>query len=205
MTTIDKKTRTTILKPFGIAVIAASLLSLGVINTPQAAFALDVDLDGVEDEGCTVIFWRYNLNLWPEPYTPTTQFDAVFGFEIPGKPDLTLMDALKLKGFGNLNKMVKQGTAAFLNAAFLDDDLAFPHSKSTVIRNVEDGLDPQYIQSATYGDDNDLRERFKALKDANNQICPFIEDSQQENFKAKLKEWLKEHNRFWDFFRRWHR
>jgi len=205
MSTISKKTQEKVLRPFGIAVIAASLLSLGIINAPQAAFALDVDEDGVEDEGCTVIFWRKNVNLWPEPYTPTTQFDTVFGFEIPGKPNLTLMEALKLKGFGNLNKMVKQGTAAYLNAAFLDDDLAFPHSKTTVIRNLEDGLDPQYIQSANYGDDNDFRERFKALKEANKQICPLIEESEQENFKAKLKEWLKENKRFWDFFKRWHR
>jgi hypothetical protein len=203
-TTNNSKKKTTILKPIGIAVIAASLLSMGMISSTQSAFALDVDSDGVEDEGCTVIFWRNHIELWPEPITPTTQFDEVFGFEIPGKPELTMMGALKLKGFGELNRMVKQGTAAYLNAAFLDDDLAFPHSKSTVIRNVEDGLDPKYIQSATYGDDNDLKERFKSLLEANNQICPFIEESDKEDFKEKLREWLKEHNSFWYFFQKWH-
>ena len=170
MTTTAK----TITRPFGIAVLASALLSMGIINNVQPIFAIDVDADGEEDEGCTVKFWKKQDDLWPAPYTPTTQFDSVFGFEVPGKPDLTLMQALKMNGGGQLGKMVKQGTGAFLNAAFKDSDLAYPYSKSTTIRNVVDGLDPQFIQSTVYGDDDDLKERLQDLKQANKQICPFI-------------------------------
>jgi hypothetical protein len=175
MTSSTKTKTTTTLKPFAIATIAAALLSLGMINTVQPIFAIDVDEDGEEDEGCTVKFWKKNTDLWPAPLTPNTQFDQVFGFEVPGKADLTLIQALKLKGGGQMVKMVKQGTGASLNAAFVDDDLNYPYSKSTTIRNVVDGLDPQFIQSDLYGDDDDLKERLQYLKKANKQICPFIE------------------------------
>lgn len=154
-------------------IIGCLIIPLIQTNSIIAGFAEDVDRDGKEDEGCTINFWKKNTDNWPEQYMPATQFDSVFGFEIPGKPDLTLGEALKSKQ-GDLGKMLNQGAGALLNAAFQDGDLAYPHSTSTVIRNVEDGLDPKFIQSSKYANDNDFKTRFSALKDANDSLCPLF-------------------------------
>jgi hypothetical protein len=167
---------------FRIVIVGCLIIPLIEINPIIASFAEDVDGDGKEDEGCTLNFWKKNTNKWPEQYRPATQFDSVFGFEIPGKPDLTLGEALKSKQ-GDLGKMLRQGVGALLNAAFQDGDLAYPHSMSTVIRNVEDGLDPKFIQSSKYVNDNDFKTRFSALKDANDSHCPlFSSFSFTDNF-----------------------
>lgn len=78
------------------------------MNSSISSFAEDVDGDGNEDEGCTINFWKKNTENWPEQYNPATQFYWVFGFEIPGKPDLTLGEALNPKE-GDLGKMLSQG------------------------------------------------------------------------------------------------
>jgi hypothetical protein len=71
-------------------------------------------------EGCTPGYWKQSQHFdsWTAPYTPTTQFSAVFDDAFPGK---TLLDVLKLGG-GGLNALGRHTVAALLNAASSDVD-----------------------------------------------------------------------------------
>ena len=66
-------------------------------------------------EGCTPGFWKQpqHFGFWPAPYTPSTQFSAVFENAFPGK---TLLQVLSLQG-GGLNALGRHTVAALLNAA----------------------------------------------------------------------------------------
>lgn len=124
-------------------------------------------------EGCDPQYWQNHPENWPEPLTPTTLFSDIvaFNFTIPGMEDLTLMDALGLEG--NLaNELIREGAAGLLNAEY--DEIDYPKSPPTVVRNVEDGLSPQIIQSDKYADDDDMQNRKDMLQAANDLVCPLL-------------------------------
>jgi hypothetical protein len=86
--------------------------------------------------------------------------------------ELTLMDALSLGG--NLaDDLIREGATALLNS--MHEDIDYPKSPPTVIRNVLDGLDPQVVQTDTYGDDNDMQLRKDKLQAANELVCPLVD------------------------------
>jgi hypothetical protein len=68
-------------------------------------------------EGCSLGFWKqeHHFSSWPEGYSPEDLFEDIFLINDFGNR-LTLLDALKMKG-GGLNALLRQATAAFLNAA----------------------------------------------------------------------------------------
>lgn len=66
-------------------------------------------------EGCTPGYWKQSQHFdsWPAPYTPSTQFSAVFEDAFPGK---TLLQVLG-QGGGGLIALGRHTVAALLNAA----------------------------------------------------------------------------------------
>ena len=122
-------------------------------------------------EGCDPQYWQNHPENWPEPLTPTTSFSSVFGLTIPGMEDLTLMEALGL-GEGLADELIKEGAAGMLNAMY--DEIDYPKSPPTVIRDVVDGLDPQIVESEQYADDNDMQIRKDLLEAANDLVCPLL-------------------------------
>ena len=65
-------------------------------------------------EGCTPGYWKQDQHFdsWPAPYTPSTQFSAVFENAFPG---MTLLQVLNLGG-GGLEALGRHTVAALLNA-----------------------------------------------------------------------------------------
>jgi hypothetical protein len=75
-------------------------------------------------QGCTPGYWKqsHHFDSWPAPYTPSTQFSAVFENAFPGR---TLHEVLS-QGGGGLVALGRHTVAALLNAASsgVDYDLA---------------------------------------------------------------------------------
>jgi hypothetical protein len=120
---------------------------------------------------CDPLYWQNHPENWPEPLSPNTPFSSVFGITIPGMEDLTLMEALDLNE-GPEKELLSEGAAGMLNA--MHEEIDYPKSVETVIRNVIDGLDPQYLESELYPDDDDLQKRIDLLRSANDLSCPLF-------------------------------
>lgn len=109
-------------------------------------------------EGCTPGYWKQeqHFDSWTAPYTPGTQFSAVFEDAFPGK---TLLDVLSLGG-GGLNALGRMTVAALLNAASpdVDYDVATPAEVIAAFNAVFPG-----------GDYETLKNQFDA---SNNAGCP---------------------------------
>lgn len=123
---------------------------------------------------CDPLYWQNHPENWPEPLSPNTPFSSVIAFNItiPWMEDLTLMEALGLSE-GPENQLLSEGTAGLLNA--LHEEIDYPKDEGMVIRNVVDGLDPQYLESELYGsDDDDLQKRIDLLQSANDLSCPLL-------------------------------
>jgi hypothetical protein len=71
-------------------------------------------------EGCTPGYWkaRQHHDDWPAPYTPSTQFSAVFANAFPG---MTLLQVMQ-QGGGGLNALGRHTVAALLSAQHPDID-----------------------------------------------------------------------------------
>ena len=80
---------------------------------------LEEDID-CPCEGCTPGFWKQEHPGTWTGYTPEQDFDAVFGVD-EFDPNITLLQALKLKG-GGVNALARHAVAALLNAASPDVD-----------------------------------------------------------------------------------
>ena len=122
-------------------------------------------------EGCDPQYWQNHPENWPEPLTPTTSFSSVFLLTIPGMEDLTLMQALGLSE-GLADELIREGAAGMLNAIY--EEIDYPKSPPTVMRNVVDGLDPQIVESGQYVDDDDMQARKDLLQAANDLVCPLL-------------------------------
>jgi hypothetical protein len=109
-------------------------------------------------EGCTPGYWKQeqHFDSWTAPYTPGTQFSAVFEDAFPGE---TLLDVLELGGRG-LNALGRMTVAALLNAASpdVDYDVATPAEVIAAFNAVFPG-----------GDYETLKNTFDA---SNNAGCP---------------------------------
>lgn len=66
-------------------------------------------------EGCTPGYWKQpqHFDSWTAPYTPSTQFSAVFADAFPGKTLLQVVSG----GGGGLNALGRHAVAALLNTA----------------------------------------------------------------------------------------
>lgn len=160
-----------------VTAVGASILSLTGISFWSTQSVLAWDGPG-GDEGCTPGYWKQtqHFDSWPVDTTyipggvhPDTLLSDILGFEVPGYEDLTMLEALKLNG-GHEKALLRQGAAGILNA--LNTDVDYNMSLETAIRNIEDGLDPVFYQSANYGDDDDLEKRKNFLEAANEMGCP---------------------------------
>lgn len=80
-------------------------------------------------EGCTPGYWRQSQHFdsWAAPYTPGTDFSAVFEDAFPG---MSLGEVVRLGG-GGLNALGRHTVAALLNAASSGVD--YPLSTAQVI------------------------------------------------------------------------
>jgi hypothetical protein len=105
-------------------------------------------------EGCTPGYWkqRHHFGSWAAPYTPSTQFSAVFANAFPGK---TLLQVLQ-QGGGGLIALGRHTVAALLNAASsgVDFDLTpadvvaqfnavFPGGNYEALKNQFEGFNEQ--------------------------------------------------------------
>ena len=73
--------------------------------------------------GCTPGYWKQeqHFDSWvPTGFAPGDNFDTVFGGDY-FDPDITLLEALKLKG-GGFNALARHAVAALLNASHPDVD-----------------------------------------------------------------------------------
>jgi hypothetical protein len=92
-------------------------------------------------EGLSLGFWKTHSEFGPAPeegwddtgYEPTDSYEDVFQVDAPGSP--TLLDALNTGG-GGVNNLLRQSTAALLNAAnpFID----YAYSEEEIIQIVQD-------------------------------------------------------------------
>lgn len=116
---------------------------------------------GGECQGCTPGYWKQpqHFDSWEATgYSPYDNFDTVFGVDA-FYPDVTLLEALNLKG-GGLNALARQAVASLLNAA--SPDVNF-WSKELVI---------QYVQTAI-GFGEEAYEIVKNLAESYNELgCP---------------------------------
>jgi hypothetical protein len=144
------------------SIAAASILSMTAVSFTANSFAHE------GNDGCTPGFWKNKLEFWP--VSTSTTFAEAFGVAIPGKEDLTLLQALNLGG-GGVNALLRAGAAGYLNSVYEsthgEEEFNYPKSTSTVIRDVLDGLDPTY-ELWPNDNDNDLEARKNTLDAANN-------------------------------------
>lgn len=90
------------------------------------------------EEACTPGFWRNHHDLWPDPANPGDDFGAEFGVSLPFgnvNSTKTLDEAVHLGG-GNCKKLLRHGTAAYLNALFG----GFSLSVAEVIQKIQDAF-----------------------------------------------------------------
>ena len=74
-------------------------------------------------EGCTLGYWKNHTDRWCTNYTPCMKFGDVFDNEPTSFANLTLLEALNLRGGGVYN-LARQGVAALLNAC--SDEVDYP-------------------------------------------------------------------------------
>ena len=74
-------------------------------------------------EGCTLGYWKNHTDRWCTNYTPCMKFGDVFDNEPASFTNLTLLEALNLRGGGVYN-LARQGVAALLNAC--SDEVDYP-------------------------------------------------------------------------------
>lgn len=78
--------------------------------------------------GCTPGYWKQQQHFgqWPAAYTTNTRFEFVFGRDVLGAADPTLLEALRLNG-GGVNALIRHSAAALLNAAHpgVNSNIAF--------------------------------------------------------------------------------
>lgn len=92
----------------------------------------------VIEDGCTPGYWKNHLDKWPG-WNQENSFEAQFGLpEITFDPDITLAEALSMKG-GGANRLARHGMAAILNAGhpFID----YPLTQGEVIDIILDAAD----------------------------------------------------------------
>ena len=81
-------------------------------------------------------YWKNHLDAWPPSgLSPDDDFDTTFGVDF-FSPDITLFDAVNLKG-GGIKKVARHGTAALLNASH--PAVNYPLSVAEVIAAVQAG------------------------------------------------------------------
>jgi hypothetical protein len=105
-------------------------------------------------EGCTPGYWKqsHHFDSWPAPYTPNTQFSAVFENAFPG---MTLVQ-VAAQGGGGLKALGRHTVAALLNGASggVDYDLtdadviaafnaAYPGGDYNGLKDVFEGFNEQ--------------------------------------------------------------
>jgi hypothetical protein len=117
-----------------------------------------------DGEGCTPGYWKNSTGTW-QGFTPSQNFDTVFGLGTPGlfTPDKTLLQALQLGG-GGFNKLARMAVAALLNAAHSGVD--FPQTTTQVINAVKAAF--------TSGNPEPLATNLDTL---NNAGCPLSNDN----------------------------
>ncbi len=114
-------------------------------------------------EGCTPGFWKNSPGSWPATgYAVTDNFDAIFGVNA-FTPDITLMQAINLKG-GGVNALARHAVAGLLGAGHPDVDYTL--STAQIIAGVQAALAGGDIEGT-----KDLFDRY------NNQGCPLPNDN----------------------------
>lgn len=88
-----------------------------------------VEIPEVGGEGCTPGYWKqpHHFDSWTAPYTPNTQFSAVFANAFPG---MTLLQVLS-QGGGGIKALGRHTVAALLNSASAGVD--YDYTTATVI------------------------------------------------------------------------
>ena len=114
-------------------------------------------------QGCTPGFWKNSPGSWPATgYSVGDNFDTVFGTNL-FSPDITLMQAINLKG-GGTNALARHAVAGLLAAAH--PDVAYTLSTSEIIAGVQAALANGTVEST-----KDMLDRY------NNQGCPLANDN----------------------------
>jgi len=132
---------------------------------------------GGGNEGCTPGFWKNHPELVAAIVIPgfdgktATQVtvNEYFGTNLPSQyGDLTLAEAVTLKGSTDITQLVRQAVSAVFNSLTIDSFYA-DHEIRAMFR---DAIDPNYQQFAGIPDDDDLEEIKDLLDTANNLGCP---------------------------------
>jgi len=121
--------------------------------------------DPSDGEGCTPGYWKakQHYDSWPDPYTPDSNFLAVFG----AGPDISFKDALKVRDPRGEGALIRHAVAALLNAA--SGYVEYEFSETDVIKWVQDAY-----EAGTY-------EEYEKAKDhlemENERMCPLSNDT----------------------------
>jgi len=97
-----------------VAVDRSGVVRLDVVLTGSGGVDNLVFTPPMGNEGCTPGFFRNNLTSWPGGAEPGDDFDTTLMVDW-FDPDISLLDALVLKG-GGLNALARHTAAAYLNA-----------------------------------------------------------------------------------------
>jgi hypothetical protein len=142
----------------GIVTVDVTATECGAFSTYLLAFKnISFDEPG-GSEGCTPGYWKqeHHFDSWVG-YLPTDDFDSTFSVDW-FSPNITLLDALELKG-GKINALARHAVAALLSAGSVD----YPQSVADVIADV---------QAVDDTDKNAVEALKNRLDEQNNLGCP---------------------------------
>lgn len=144
------------------AVVAAALAAAALMPMSSALWRGRLYISGKAEvygrHGCPPFFWRQarNHTVWPDRFSIDTRIEHVFPWTGPG--DLTLLDALGMRGEG-LDGFFREGVAALLNA--VHPRVEYPLRVGEVI-----AMSAEVLQSGQY------EETLRIFQEANSLSCP---------------------------------
>jgi predicted ribosomally synthesized peptide with SipW-like signal peptide len=131
-------------------VVALAVSGIGYAHWSQQLTIESTITTGTWCEGCSHGFWKNHEDDWEATgYNTTDDFDITFSddaFECDAfDPDITLMEALWLKG-GGLNALAREAVGALLNAAHPDVDYAL--TVGEVVDKVQEAIETEDYETA---------------------------------------------------------
>jgi hypothetical protein len=144
------------------AVVAAALVAAALMPMSSALWRGKLYISGKVEvhgrHGCLPFFWRQARNhaLWPDRFSKETRIEHVFPWA--GPRDLTLLDALEMRGEG-LDGFFREGIAALLNA--VHPQVEYPLRIGEII-----AMSAEVLQSGQY------EETLRIFQEANSLNCP---------------------------------
>jgi hypothetical protein len=160
------------LLPLLLATPLIALILVVVPNATQEAYAHG----GGGNEGCTPGFWRNHLEVVSTIVIPgfggrtadEVTLNEFFDTNLPSNiGDLTLAEAVTIRGNTELNQSLRQAVSALFNSLTIDSRFSDFQAKNMF----RDDIDPYYQDFPGIPNDDDLESIKDAFDTANNLGC----------------------------------